>query len=70
LFLLAPIQPAESLSPKPEAGEPTEGQETVSGSMLKKIGRFFGYRDTVASKPHTGRNLVTEREPLLFPRPS
>jgi hypothetical protein len=27
----------EYRSPNPEAGEPTEGQETVSGPLLKKI---------------------------------
>jgi hypothetical protein len=36
-LLLVPIQPDGYLSPNPEAGGPTEGQETVSGPLLKKI---------------------------------
>jgi hypothetical protein len=37
LLLLVSIPPDEYRSPNPEAGEPTEGQETVSGPLLKKI---------------------------------
>jgi len=36
-LLLIPIQPDESLSPDPEAGGPTEGEETASGPLLEKI---------------------------------
>jgi hypothetical protein len=36
-LLLVPIQPDEYRSAKPEAGEPAEGEETVSGPLLKKI---------------------------------